>query len=151
MSKRNVKPLVLHTADIENMPPESFPDPRTGGIVSWKTLISSDKTATDTFTTDIATCPPSTSTSCPGHLKLHRYTHVEIYHVTASKGVMSIDGKEHEVEKGSVVFIPEDAEHRIRNTGSEELVWLYVFAADGFGDVVYRFSEEEAGKGRAKL
>jgi oxalate decarboxylase/phosphoglucose isomerase-like protein (cupin superfamily) len=41
-----------------------------------------------------------------------------------------------------VVFIPGDAEHEAGNTGTEDLVWLYVFAADGFGKIVYRFSDE---------
>jgi mannose-6-phosphate isomerase-like protein (cupin superfamily) len=138
------------------MPPESFPDPSTGGSVSWKTLLSCEKTATDTFTAGIAVCPPGKLASCPalsppsfkedeqpGHLKSHRHTHAEIYHVIGGKGVMGIDGEEYVVERGSVVFIPEDAEHGIRNTGREELVWLYVFAADGFGEVMYRFSEEK--------
>ena len=65
-----------------------------------------------------------------------------MYHVTAGRGIVSIDGQEYEVGKGSVVFIPGDAEHGIRNVGCEDLVWLYAFAADGFGEVVYRFSGE---------
>ena len=42
-----------------------------------------------------------------------------------------------------MVFIPGDSEHGIRNEDeTEDLVWLYVFAADKFEDVVYRFGEE---------
>lgn len=51
-----------------------------------------------------------------------------------------------------MVWIPGDAEHETKNVGEEELVWLYVFAADGFGEVVYRFDELGAErKTRAKL
>ena len=51
------------------------------------------------------------------------------------------------MKKGSVVFIPGNAVHSVRCTGEEELVWLYVFAAGGFGEVVYIFEgEEEEGK-----
>lgn len=138
---------------------ESFPDP-SHGIVSWKTLLSSPKTPTDTFTVGIGTCPPGSTTSCPmqtassepGHLKLHRHAHSEIYYVTDGKGLVTIDGIEHEVKKGSVVFIPGDAEHGIKNTGNGEkeeegnLVWLYAFAADSFGEIVYRFDEPGPGK-----
>jgi len=58
---------------------------------------------------------------------------------------MEIDGKKFEVEKGGVVYIPGDAEHGIRNIGgvSEDLVWLYVFPGDSFGEVVYRFRGDD--------
>jgi mannose-6-phosphate isomerase-like protein (cupin superfamily) len=161
-SKRSVKPLVLHIADIEHVASECFPLPNEGGNVSWKTLVSCDRTNTDTFMVGTATCPAGTSAACPGsdsssaqnvdkdagHLKLHRHTHPELYHVTEGQGIVTLDGLGYEVGKGSVVFIPGDAEHGIRNTGKGELVWLYVFAADGFGDVVYRFSGlERQGEG----
>lgn len=57
---------------------------------------------------------------------------------------MTIDGVESAVEKGSVVFVPGNAEHGVRCTGEEDLVWLYVFATDRFEEVVYRFSREKA-------
>lgn len=66
---------------------------------------------------------------------------------------MSIDGREDVVGKGSLVFIPGDAVHGVRCLGGGEggekggnreeegdLVWLYVFAADGFGEIGYRFA-----------
>lgn len=56
---------------------------------------------------------------------------------------MMVEGKECKVEKGCTVFVTGDAEHGVRNEGLEELRWFYVFAADSFGDVVYRFSAEE--------
>jgi len=140
--------------------------------VTWKTLISNEKTETDTFTVGVATCPPGRVVACPassstsdsgipspslqnpeslgdvGFLTLHRHTHAEIYHVVSGTGMVCIEGKEYEVEKGSVVSIPGDAEHGIYNAGKEDLVWLYVFAADGFEDIVYRFSEQ-GGSGKS--
>jgi mannose-6-phosphate isomerase-like protein (cupin superfamily) len=133
------------------MAPESFPHPSEGGNVSWKTVFSSEKTATDTFTVGVAMCPPGSNSSSvdsePGHLKLHRHTHPELYHITSGTGIVTVDGREYVIGKGSVVFIPGDAEHGVRNTGEADLVWLYVLAAEGFGEVVYRFS----GRERAKL
>jgi mannose-6-phosphate isomerase-like protein (cupin superfamily) len=138
------------------MAPETFPHPSEGGNVNWETLMSCGRTDTDTFTAGIAMCPPAASTSCPtshepdgieaGHLKLHRHIHAEMYHVTAGKGVVSIDGLEHVVEKGSVVFIPGDVEHDIRDTGTGDLVWLYVFAANGFSDEVGKIKRRERAK-----
>jgi mannose-6-phosphate isomerase-like protein (cupin superfamily) len=149
------------------MPPEGFPDPSAGGNVTWKTLFSNERTETDTFTVGVATCPPGRVVACPasssdkssasstpslfnpgslgdaGLLKLHRHTHAEIYHVISGTGIVCIDGQEYEVGRGSVVFIPGDAEHGIFNKGEGDLVWLYIFAANGFEEIVYRFSGQE--------
>lgn len=51
-----------------------------------------------------------------------------------------IEGDEYRVGAGSVVFIPGDAEHGVRNEGEVDFEWLYVFPTGAFGDVVYRFS-----------
>ena len=62
--------------------------------------------------------------------------------------MVEIDRVEHTVKKGSVVFIPGDAEHGVRNTSeTEEFIWLYVFAVDEFGEVVYRFRDEREADG----
>lgn len=55
---------------------------------------------------------------------------------------MTIDGVETRIAAGMAVFIPGDAEHSVRNASSQPLKIFYVFAADRFKDVVYRFSSE---------
>lgn len=165
-----IRPAIFHEHNITNRPAESFPDTGVGGTLTWKTLISSPSTPTNTFTVGIATCAPGSSSTCPasssssvsalpGHLRLHRHTHAEIYHVTSGRGIVTVDGEEHEVGKGSVVFIPGNAEHGMRCIGEEDVKWLYIFAADGFEEIGYRFDEDGPGKdrerkrmkGRAKL
>lgn len=143
MPVRNmIRPVVLHERDIAEQTIERFPNSLVGGEVSWQTLISQPKTPTDTFTVGIASCLPGKSVGCPaGQLKLHRHAHVEIYHIISGKGVVTVDGVEYEVAKGSVVFVPGDSEHGMRCFGEEEVRWLYVFAADGFEDIVYKFSD----------
>jgi mannose-6-phosphate isomerase-like protein (cupin superfamily) len=144
-STKHTEPTILHASTVANIPSTTFPDPTLGGTVSWKTLLSRPTTATDTFTVGIATCAPSSSVHCPaapaGELNLHRHAQAELYHVISGRGVVTIDGVEHEVEKGSVVYIPGDAEHGMKCVGEEEVRWLYVFAVGGFGEVEYRFSE----------
>ena len=85
----------------------------------------------------IAVCQPRTGSLCP-----HRHTQAEIYYIISGKGIVQINGREYEVEGGSSVFIPGDAEHGIFNKGEEELRWFYVFPTGAFSDIVYRFSDE---------
>lgn len=127
------QPVILKAQAITEKLDESFEE-TSKGICSWKTLISAPQTATTALTAGIATLPPREGQLCP-----HRHSHAEIYHIISGRGIMQIDGVEQEVSAGSVVYIPGDAEHGIRNESDEEMKWLYVFGADSFGDVVYRF------------
>ena len=53
---------------------------------------------------------------------------------------MQIDDAETNVRAGTVIFIPGNAKHGIRNEDEElELKWLYVFAVDSFEQIKYRF------------
>ena len=66
--------------------------------------------------------------------------------------MVEIDGIEHPVKKGSVVYIPGYAEHGLRNhSTTDELVWLYVFAADDFEEVHYRFRHESDVSGEVRV
>ena len=145
------QPLVLLPSLISSKPPESFPD-SSRGIVEWRTLVSAPDTQSCSLVAGIATCPAKADTlgAVGGHLCAHRHKQPELYHIVAGRGLMEIDGREFEVEKGTVVYIPGDAEHGIKNIGgaNEDLVWLYVFPGDSFGEVVYRFKgDTPAGSG----
>lgn len=70
----------------------------------------------------------------------HRHAQVEVYYVLSGQGIVSIAGVEYPLRPGSAVFLPGDAEHGAVNTGTETLRLLYVFAADSFDQVEYRFS-----------
>lgn len=133
-ARKPTQGIVVSESTIEKRKPESFPD-TSKGVVSWKTLISAPQTATDSLTVGIASCPPQ-----EGHLCPHRHTEAEVYHIISGRGIIKIDDYEQEVAAGSVVFIPGNAEHGIRNEDpQEELKWLYVFGTDSFQDVKYRF------------
>ncbi|KAL6243827.1 hypothetical protein RBB50_009261 [Rhinocladiella similis] len=140
-----LSPVIVPSASLAERRPETFPDdsPTSRGNCTWHTFFSASRTPTDSLTAGIATCPPGT-----GHLCPHRHEQAEIYYITQGRGVVEIDGVEREVQSGDAIYIPGNAEHGIRNsctdTGSgtdgEELKWFYVFAADKFEDVVYRFT-----------
>lgn len=135
-------PIVLPSSHTENAPPESFPDPSRGEL-TWHTLLSYPQTPSDDLSAGLAVCPAGT-----GHLCRHRHSQAEIYYILEGTGTVTIDGNKNLVSKGSVVFIPGDAEHGIVNTGKEPLRWFYVFPTGSFQDVVYRFSENDAPKSK---
>jgi len=129
-----VGPVILSEEVITSRAPEKF-DGFSRGDLSWNTLFSSSKTPTNSLSAGVAVCPPKS-----GHLCAHRHEQAEVYYVVEGQGIVTIDGKESEVRKGTAVFIPSNAEHGIKNTGDGDLKWFYAFATDAFEDVVYRFS-----------
>ncbi|KAE8332663.1 RmlC-like cupin [Aspergillus sergii] len=137
----NAKPVVLPPSTIANLPSESFEDP-SRGEVSWRTLFTQPKTSTNDLSAGIAVCP-----GYSGYLCSHHHAQAEIYYILQGRGVVTIDGVQHKVEKGGAVFIPGGMEHSVTNNEEEELKWLYVFPATKFSDVVYHFT----GNGRPKL
>lgn len=140
MSTTKAKQVIINPSHLATTAPESFPD-QSCGIVTWHTLFSQPTTPTSDLSAGVATCPPKT-----GHLCAHRHTQAEIYYIVEGDGEVTIDGVKSPVTKGSVVFIPSDAEHAVVNTGPRELRWFYVFPTGAFGDVVYRFTKDEKAK-----
>jgi mannose-6-phosphate isomerase-like protein (cupin superfamily) len=69
----------------------------------------------------------------------HRHAQPEVYYVLSGIGVVTVDGNQHPVRPGTTLFIPGDSEHGVRNTGTEVLRLLYVFAVDSFDEVQYVF------------
>lgn len=94
-------------------------------------------TQSDTFTVGIGVCEPRIGT-----LAIHRHKQAEMYYVISGTSVVKIEGQDHVVKTGDVVYIPGDAEHGVFNYGSEEFRWLYCFGADSFHDIVYRFTND---------
>lgn len=124
------KPVVVHEGELSQ---DGWDDPVKGRI-RWRTLFSGDRTPTAALTTGVAELAPG------GWLGLHRHAPAEIYYVLEGRGIVTLDGVEHEVSAGSAVFIPGNVEHGSRNTGDAPLRVLYAFAADSFAEVEYRFS-----------
>ncbi len=130
------RPVVVHEADL---PLERWDDGRAPHL-TWRTLISGDRTATDTLTAGVAVLAPGTAHE-PG---THRHQPAEIYHFLAGQGVVTIDDVDHPVTAGSTVFVPGGAWHDVHNTGDSELRLFYVFAVDSFAGVTYEFRDSPA-------
>lgn len=105
------------------------------GEASWFTFFSGDITDTDAMSAGLMEIEPH-----GGSLAPHRHTQPEIYYVVEGSGQLTIDGETTRVTAGCAAFIPGDAEHALRNDTPDPLRVFYVFPADRFADVVYRFS-----------
>ena len=105
------------------------------GLVHWKTLISAGFTQSEQLTVGIASIPPGAA------LHEHRHRQAEIYVVLEGNGMVRVGSKALPIEAGSAVFLPGDAVHSCENTGTSELRFAYVLAADSFDDVEYVFED----------
>ena len=127
------RPVVVYERD---RAVEGWDDPSLGRV-AWWTLLSGDRTPTETMTVGIAEIGADAHAARP-----HRHAPPEVYHILAGEGVVTIDGVAHPVSAGATVFIPGNAWHATTNTGREPLRLLYVFAVDSFADVAYEFLPE---------
>ena len=135
-----IEPVITSAAE---RPREGWDEPARG-TVSWYTLISGDITPTDSLTAGIAEIEPDS-----GALRLHRHSHAEVYLILEGTGTLSIDGRESGVSPGQTIFIPGHAAHGLRNDSGKLLRLFYVFAADRFSDIVYRFDAGDRDVDRA--
>lgn len=110
---------------------ETWPDALVAerGRVLWRTLASGEG-----LTLGIARLAPGEA------LHEHRHEQAEVYVVLDGAGVVTIDGTARDVEAGSALLIPGNAQHSCANTGADELRFAYVLAAESFDDVEYVFS-----------
>ena len=71
----------------------------------------------------IAELPPSPDGD--DALSLHRHAEAEVYHILAGSEVVIINTEEYPVSAGATVFIPGNAGHGVRNTGTGPLRLLW--------------------------
>jgi quercetin dioxygenase-like cupin family protein len=107
----------------------------TSGSVRWRTLISGDRTPTESLTIGVAELGPGRSKD----FRPHTHAQAEAYYILSGEGTVFVSGTEHPVRPGSAVFIPGGAEHGAINTGAQLLRLLYVFPSDSFADIQYEF------------
>lgn len=126
------EPMTGFTVYTEDQPREGGADP-TYGNVTWRTLISSCRTASSGLVLGIADFPPL------GALHLHRHAPPEFYFCTSGSGTVTIDGVDHVFTPGVAVYIPGYAEHGVI-AGAAGMSMIYGFGVNAFSEIEYRFS-----------
>ena len=129
------RPILIRQAAV---PLETSAEVAFGGV-SWRTLISGDRTPTEGLTMGVADVAPDEA----GEFRLHRHAQAEIYYILSGRGRLRIGDQEYDLVPGDTVFIPGLAWHAARCVGTETLRLLYVFAAGSFEDVIYEFQEAD--------
>ena len=126
------KPIILNQAELDW---EGWDGPGVAaeGPLRWKILISGERGPSSRLTTGIAEMIPGTL------LPLHHHEPEETYYVISGRGHVTVDDSTASLSPGASVFIPSNAKHSLRCTGSENLIFLFTFAADRFDEIVYHF------------
>lgn len=111
--------------------------------VTWRTLISADRTPSERISCGISDIPASESGR---RCVRHRHAEPEVYYILAGEGLVLINDTEYPVREGTAVFIPGNAFHGMKNTGTDSLSLLYIFPADSFTDVEYEYPDDRLEK-----
>ena len=101
--------------------------------VRWKLLIAGERTASRGLVTGIAQLAPG------AQLLLHHHEAEETYYIVSGQGEMQIDDDTAAVGPGCAIYIPANARHALRCTGSEPLFFAFSFARDRFDQITYHF------------
>lgn len=124
-----VRPFAVR---LEDQPVEGLGDVESGNL-TWRTLISGDRTPSSEMIVGVANFPPH------GKLRLHRHQQAEFYFGLFGEGIVTAGGAPFRIAKDIAIYIPGNTEHGI-TVGEFGLSILYGFACHAFDEVVYRFS-----------
>lgn len=112
--------------------PEDTWDVPEKGTLRWKTLLSAERTGSDSLVCGIAMMAPGE------HFALHHHPEAEVYFGLEGEAQVMIDGVPHRLAPGVALFIPGGAVHGVPQV-SQPVRWFYTFARDSFDQIAYTF------------
>jgi len=111
---------------------EAWDDPH-HGRVSWRTLVSADRTPSKGIVCGICDLGPG------GRLRPHRHAPPEVYFGLKGAGRVTIDGQEFPLAPGVAVYVPGGAEHTTAPDEGESLSFFWVFGESDVSAIAYFF------------
>jgi quercetin dioxygenase-like cupin family protein len=126
----SVRPFSIN---VEEVPLEGLGDVQSGNL-TWRTLISGDRTPSDQLTLGVADFPPR------GTLHVHRHDPAEFYFGLSGEGTVFAGGVSFRIAPGIAIFIPGSTDHGVI-AGDRGLSIVYGFARRTFDDVIYDFQD----------
>ena len=99
----------------------------------WKLLVDSNRTPSNGLSLGVLEFAPG------AELPAHAHTPREAYFILEGEGMLLLGDKTKKVRPGTVVYLPPDHVHGIRNIGAETHSLMWVFPTDSWGEVEYLF------------
>ncbi|NNE24572.1 MAG: cupin domain-containing protein [Rhizobiales bacterium] len=102
------------------------------GDLRWKFLVDATEMDSHGLSAGIIEVPVGSE------LSLHHHQPQEIYVIRAGEGLLlQTGGKIQQVRKDSVVYIPQNERHGLKNTGDVALEVLWIFPTDCWQEIEY--------------
>ena len=127
-------PLVIREDDVEWSYLTETPE---ATDIRWKTFTGGPEAATKGITFGTCEVPPG------GRLRPHHHAKEEVYYVTSGSGEVLLDHEIVQVCPGSVLYVPGDLVHGIRNQGRETLSLIWIFPVDRWDELTYHGADRD--------
>ena len=107
------------------------------GKFRWKYMTDSTQMISHGLSCGVLVLPPGEE------LPLHHHSPQEVYIIRQGEGVLlsSSNLNSKKIYKDSFVYIPNNIEHGLKNTGEEDLELLWIFPTDCWEEVEYIFGK----------
>ena len=66
-----------------------------------------------------------------GHTPYHKHDWFHLNYVVEGEGILTIEGVENKLSKGSVAYVPGNVIHNFKNTGKDDLRFLCLVPPEG--------------------
>ena len=106
------------------------------GKFRWKYMADSTQMKSHGLSCGVLVLPPGEE------LPLHYHSPQEIYIIRRGEGLLLSSLNTRKVCKDSFVYIPQNFEHGLKNTGEEDLELLWIFPTDCWEEVEYVFKKQ---------
>ena len=109
---------------------------RAQGKFRWKYIADSTQIESHGLSCGLLVLPPGEE------LPLHHHSPQEIYIIRRGEGLLLSSLNTRKVCKDSFVYIPQNFEHGLKNTGKKDLELLWIFPTDRWEEVEYIFKKQ---------
>jgi quercetin dioxygenase-like cupin family protein len=119
-------PEAQYTVSTEHVAPRPLGPDGPAAASKAQVVLHADNTGNDSAALTVLEMAPGLE------VPLHRHTSVEVIYILSGKGMMTdLGGKPRPVGPGDAVFIPRGVGHGLKNTGSQPVVAVQLYAPGG--------------------
>ena len=123
------------TAIVSHLKDQSWNENREHGKFRWKYMVDRTQMNSHGLSCGVLVLPPGEE------LPLHHHSPQEVYIIRQGEGLLLSSLSSKKVYKDSFVYIPENVDHGLKNTGEADLEILWIFPTDCWEEVEYIFQK----------